>query len=141
MSFVSSFHSSVQWFLTLSLICLLWRMPVNVVSVAVGTQNISVLICFAATKQKCAKMCIVASEWISMLTVITGNQQFVATLMKQQTAVWCLTPGCRRICNEAFGLLLKRKIFFFFLKLRDKMTLCDSFHLPADLNHTLWFTC
>lgn len=60
----------------------------------------------------CTCGCIVASEWISMLTVITGNQQFVATLMKQQMAVWCLTPGCRRILNEAFGLLLKRNNLF-----------------------------
>lgn len=67
---------------------------------------------FCCDKTKMCKNVHVASEWISMLTVITGNQQFVATLMKQQTAVWCLTPGCRRSLNEAFGLLLKRKICF-----------------------------
>lgn len=96
---------------------------------------------FVLPQHKRAKMCtcgcIVASEWISMLTVITGNQQFAATLMKQQTAVWCLTPGCRRILNEAFGLFLKRNKLFLKKKnkkklCRDKITSCVSFLLPAD---------
>lgn len=45
-----------------------------------------------------------------ILTVITGNHQSVAVLMKWQTTVLILTPVCRIVHNNAFGLFLKQRI-------------------------------
>lgn len=107
---VSSSHAGVKRSLTLSLICLLWRSSVKVLSFTAGTQSVSnVRLHFVPLRPKSATLGFIEGcEWISMLTVITGSHQYVVRLIKRQTAVLCLTPGCRRIFNEAFGLFLKR---------------------------------